>query len=144
MAAADYTDGYIAMKQYTYVRGKLQFLVPLYEMATGNLLAMIEADYMGQLRTGAASGVATKYLAARDAKSAAIIGTGGQAKTQLEAIATVKHSKSSTPTAAIRSGAKILPEMSKRIGVPGSRCRYRSEAVRAAHIVCTATTARIP
>src|SRR6201986_1510352 len=91
MAAADYTDGYIAMKQYTFVRGKLQFLVPLYEMATGNLLALIEADYMGQLRTGAASGVATKYLAARDAKSAAIIGTGGQAKTQLEAIAAVKR-----------------------------------------------------
>src|SRR5437868_15441141 len=90
MAAADYTDGYIAMKQYTFVRGKLQFLVPLYEMSSGNLLALIEADYMGRLRTGAASGVATKYLAARDAKVAAVIGTGGQAKTQLEAIAAVK------------------------------------------------------
>src|SRR5580658_1407480 len=61
MAAADYSAGYIAMKQYTYVRGTLRFLVPLYEMATGELVALIEADYMGQLRTGAASGVATKY-----------------------------------------------------------------------------------
>ena len=73
MAAADYTAGYLAMKQYTYVRGNLRFLVPLYEMATGELLALIEADYMGQLRTGAASGVATKYLARRDARVAAII-----------------------------------------------------------------------
>ena len=87
MAAADHTAGFIAMKQYTYVRGHLQFIVPLYEMKTGDLLALIEADYMGQLRTGAASGVATKYMSAKDAKSAAIIGTGGQAKTQLEAIA---------------------------------------------------------
>src|SRR6201987_672174 len=90
MAAADFTAGYLAMKQYTYVLGNLRFLGSLYEMATGELLALIEADYMGQLRTGAASGVATKYLARRDARVASIIGTGGQARTQLEAIATVR------------------------------------------------------
>jgi len=145
MAAADHTDGYIAMKQYTYVRGKLQFLVPLYEMSTGNLLALIEADYMGQLRTGAASGVATKYMASRDAKSAAIIGTGGQAKTQLEAIATVKqleivHAYGRDP---IRREAFCL-EMSVRTGVPVHAAASASEAVRAAHIVCTATTATNP
>src|SRR6202790_1997335 len=85
MAAADYTGGFVAEKQYTYVASKIRFLVLLYEMATGDLLAQIEADYMGQLRTGAASGVATKYMARPDARIAAIIGTGGQAKTQLEA-----------------------------------------------------------
>src|ERR1700749_2101022 len=119
MAAADYTDGFIAMKQYTYVRGKLQFIVPLYEMATGHLLALIEADYMGRLRTGAASGVATKYMAATGAKSAAIIGTGGQARTQLEAIAAVKqleivHAYGRDPK---RREAFCL-EMSSRIGIP--------------------------
>lgn len=145
MAAADHTDGYIAMKQYTYVRGRLQFLVPLYEMASGNLLALIEADYMGRLRTGAASGVATKYLAARDAKSAAIIGTGGQAKTQLEAIASVKplqvvHAYGRDP----KRREKFCDEMSKRIGVPVRAASSASEAVKAAHIVCTATTATNP
>src|SRR6266705_6791623 len=90
MAAADYSAGFVAMKQYTYVRGKLQFLVPLYEMASGDLLAVIEADYLGQLRTGAASGVATKYLARENSCIAAIIGTGGQARNQLEAIAAVR------------------------------------------------------
>src|SRR5258707_5655133 len=93
MAAADFTAGFLAMKQYTFVRGKIRFLVPLYEIASGDLVAMIEADYMGQLRTGAASGVATKYLGRRDASVAAIIGTGGQAKTQLEAVAAVRKLK---------------------------------------------------
>src|SRR5467141_1253442 len=84
MAAADFSAGFVAMKQYTFVRGKLRFLVPLYEMVTGDLLALIEADYMGQLRTGAASGVATKYLARKNARVAAIIGTGGQARKVLQ------------------------------------------------------------
>src|SRR5437660_9547951 len=93
MAAADYSAGFVAMKQYTYVRGKLQFLVPLYDMATGGLLAQIEADYMGQLRTGAASGVATKYLARKDSRIAAIVGTGGQARKQPEAVGVVASPK---------------------------------------------------
>src|SRR5580693_8458243 len=145
MAAADHTDGFIAMKQYTFVRGKLQFLVPLYEMATGNLLALIEADYMGQLRTGAASGVATKYMARRDAKVAAIVGTGGQARTQLEAIAAVKqleivHAYGRDP----KRREAFCELMSKHIGVPVHAASSASEAVRAAHIVCTATTAMNP
>src|SRR5258708_3186663 len=90
MAGADFSLGFVAMKQYTYVRGQLRFLVPLYEMATGDLLALIEADYMGQQRTGAASGVATKYLARKDSRVAAINCTGGQARTQLEAVAVVR------------------------------------------------------
>src|SRR6202140_5531228 len=115
MAAADFSDGFVAMKQYTYVRGKLRFLVPLYEMATGDLLALIEADYMGQLRTGAASGVASKYLARKDARVAAIIGTGGQARTQLEAVAAVRKLESARAhgrDAANRE--KFCEEMSKR------------------------------
>src|ERR1700688_2329385 len=80
MAAADYSTGYVALKQYTYVQGKIRFMVPLYEMKTGDLVAMIEADYMGQLRTGAATGVATKVLSRQNSRVAAIIGTGGQAR----------------------------------------------------------------
>jgi alanine dehydrogenase len=145
MAAADYTAGYIAMKQYTYVRGKLRFLVPLYENSTGELLALIEADYMGQLRTGAASGVATKYLARRDARIAAIIGTGGQAKTQLEAIATVRKLDSVNVFGRDpRRREAFCKEMSARVGIPVRAVASASEAVRGAHIVCTATTAVQP
>jgi alanine dehydrogenase len=145
MAAADYTTGYLAMKQYTYVRGRLKFLVPLYEMGTGELVALIEADSMGQLRTGAASGVATKYLARRDARIAAIIGTGGQAKTQLEAIATVRKLDSVNVFGRDpRRREAFCKEMSARVGIPVRAVASASEAVRGAHIVCTATTAVQP
>src|SRR5260370_29981700 len=145
MAAADYSTGYVAMKQYTYVRGKLRFLVPLYEMATGDLLALIEADYMGQLRTGAASGVATKYLARKDSCLAAIIGTGGQANTQLEAVATVRKLESARAygrDAAKRE--KFCHEMSGRLGIPVRSCSSASEAERDWDIVSPATTASQP
>jgi ornithine cyclodeaminase/alanine dehydrogenase-like protein (mu-crystallin family) len=145
MAAADFSSGFIAMKQYTYVRGKLCFLVPLYEMATGDLLAMIEADYMGQLRTGAASGVATKYLSRKEARVAAIIGTGGQARTQLEAVAVVRKLESARAygrDAAKRD--KFCKEMSERLGIPVLPSASAGEAARGADIVSTATTASQP
>jgi alanine dehydrogenase len=145
MAAADYTAGFVAMKQYTFVRGKLQFLVPLYEMASGDLLALIEADFMGQLRTGAASGVATKYLARKDSRVAAIIGTGGQARTQLEAIAAVRELESARVygrDAARRE--KFCKEMSERLGISVIPSGSSGEAVRGADIVCTATTSSQP
>ena len=145
MAAADFSAGFVAMKQYTYVRGKLRFLVPLYEMATGDLLALIEADYMGQLRTGAASGVATKYLARKDARIVAIIGTGGQARTQLEAVAAVRKLESARAYG--RDAAKresFCKEMSERLGVSVQPCASSGEAVRGADIVSTATTTSQP
>jgi alanine dehydrogenase len=145
MAAADYKAGFLAMKQYTFVRGKIRFLVPLYEIATGDLVAVIEADYMGQLRTGAASGVATKFSARRDASIAAIIGTGGQARTQLEAIAAVR--KLSTARVYGRNADRrkqFAKEMSQRIGLPVESANSSLEAVRGAHIICTATTASQP
>src|SRR5213595_2921664 len=131
MAAADFSLGFVAMKQYTFVRGKLRFLVPIYEMASGELLALIEADYMGQLRTGAASGVATKYLARRDASVAAIIGTGGQARTQLEAIAAVRKLSSARVYGRNADRRKqFAQEMSPRIGVPVEPANSSSEAAR--------------
>ncbi len=145
MAAADFSLGFVAMKQYTFVRGKLRFLVPIYEMSTGDLLALIEADYMGQLRTGAASGVATKYLARKDASVAAIIGTGGQAKTQLEAVAAVRKLESARAYG--RDAAKreqFSEEMAERLGIPVHNCSSAAEAVHGADIVSTATTASQP
>ena len=145
MAAADFSAGFLAMKQYTFVRGKIRFLVPLYEIASGDLVAMIEADYMGQLRTGAASGVATKYLARRDASVAAIIGTGGQARTQLEAIAAVRKLKSARVYGRDpERRKKFCEEMSSRIGVTVEPANSSSEAAQGAHILCTATTASHP
>jgi alanine dehydrogenase len=145
MAAVDYTAGFLAMKQYTFVRGKMRFLVPLYEIKTGDLVAMIEADYMGQLRTGAASGAATKYLARRGASVAAIIGTGGQARTQLEAIAAVRKLSSARVYGRNADRRKrFTEEMSRKIGIPVQSANSSSDAARGADIICTATTASQP
>jgi len=145
MAAADFSAGYVAMKQYTFVNGKLRFLVPLYEMRSGELLALIEADFMGQLRTGAASGVATKFLARQNSRVAAIVGSGGQARTQLEAMAQVRKlqlARVYSRNTKKREG--FAKEMTERLGFPVEGAASTSDAVRGADIVCTATTTSNP
>ena len=145
MAAMDTEAGFIAMKQYTYVKGVLRFLVPLYEISTGALLAMIEADFLGQQRTGAASGVATKYLARANARTAAIIGTGGQARTQLEAVAAARKLDSVRVYGRDpERRAKFCAEMTARLGISVHPAASAAEAVRGAEIVNTATTSAKP
>ena len=82
------------LKAYSVARGKARFHVSLYDTATGELLALIEADKLGQMRTGAASGIATKYLARDDAKTVGIYGTGWQAQSQLAAVCAVRNVES--------------------------------------------------
>src|SRR5262245_55751295 len=142
MAAADYSAGFLAMKQYTFVRGVLRFLVPLYEIASGELLALIEADYMVQLRTGAASGVATKSVARRDASVVAVLGTRVPAAAKLEAMAAVRrladaHVYGRNP----ERRETFAKEVSERIGIPVRAVASAAEATHGADIVCTATTA---
>jgi alanine dehydrogenase len=145
MAAADYTGGFVAEKQYTYVAGKIRFLVLLYEMATGDLVAQIEADCLGQLRTGAASGVATKFMARRDARIAAIIGTGGQARTQLEAIAGVRKLELARAYGRdVTRREKFCSDMAQLLEIPVYAADSAAQAMEGADIVCTATTASVP
>jgi alanine dehydrogenase len=145
MAAADIPGELVATKQYTYVGGKLKFLVCLFSMATGDLLALIEADIMGQMRTGAASGVATKYLARRDAATAGIIGTGGQARTQLEAVAAVRTLSSVKVFGREVAGReKFASEMSSHLKIPVQAVGSAAEATADVAILCTATTASQP
>jgi ornithine cyclodeaminase/alanine dehydrogenase-like protein (mu-crystallin family) len=130
------------MKLYTIARGVARFVVPLFRSTTGEMAALIEADALGQIRTGAASGVATKYLANSNARSACIIGTGYQARTQLEAVAAVRR------LVRVRAfgrdperRAQFCREMSARIGVEVEPADSGEEAVRGAEIVTTATSA---
>jgi alanine dehydrogenase len=144
MAAADVTGGFVATKQYTYVGGKLRFLVCLFSGESGELLALIEADRLGQMRTGAASGVATKYLARKEAVTAGIVGTGGQARTQLEAVASVR--KLNAVKVYGRDAAKrekFAGEMSAKLGIAVKAVTSSAEASDVA-ILCTATTASEP
>ncbi len=80
----------VGCKVYISGRGKTRFHILLYNADTGDLLAMIEADRLGQMRTGAASGVATKYMAREGATVAGLFGTGWQAEGQAEAVSAVR------------------------------------------------------
>jgi ornithine cyclodeaminase/alanine dehydrogenase-like protein (mu-crystallin family) len=142
MAAGDSVHGYIGMKLYTVVQGVARFVIPLFRSTTGEMAALIEADALGQLRTGAASGIATKYLASAGARTAGIIGTGYQARTQLEAVAAVRRLER------VRAFGrdperreKFCREMSERIGVAVEAINSGEEAVRGADILITATSA---
>ncbi|MEK7312108.1 MAG: ornithine cyclodeaminase family protein, partial [Chloroflexota bacterium] len=142
MAAADSVSGYMGMKLYTSARGGLRFVVPLFRTGTGELVALIEADYLGQMRTGAASGIATKFLARQDARTVGIVGTGLQARTQLEAVAAVR--KLERIRAFGRNPerrAQFCREMSSKLGLPVEPAASAEEAVRGADIVIAATTA---
>lgn len=86
MAAADRGLGVAGIKSYTLVNGKLAFVVCLFDLATGALTATIAADRLGQIRTGAATGVAAKHLARPAASSVGLFGAGWQAESQLAAI----------------------------------------------------------
>jgi ornithine cyclodeaminase/alanine dehydrogenase-like protein (mu-crystallin family) len=86
MAAADRGLGVAGLKSYLLVEGRIEFVVCLFDLADGTLVALIAADRLGQVRTGAASGVAAKHLARRGAGSLGLIGAGWQAESQLAAI----------------------------------------------------------
>jgi ornithine cyclodeaminase/alanine dehydrogenase-like protein (mu-crystallin family) len=86
MAAADLELGYAGAKVYSGFREGARFVVLLFRTDSPELVAVIEADRLGQLRTGAASGVAAKHLAKSGARSLGLIGCGWQAEAQLAAI----------------------------------------------------------
>lgn len=145
MAAADGTGGYEGLKIYTSSRDGLRFLVPLFRAKTGELLAFIEADYLGQMRTGAASGVATKYLAREDSRTVGIIGTGLQARTQLEAVAAVRRMERILVFGRDPGRReRFAREMTARLGVPVEAAPTAEAAVREADILITSTTSSTP
>jgi ornithine cyclodeaminase/alanine dehydrogenase-like protein (mu-crystallin family) len=84
MAASDRELGMSGSKSYAAAAGKVEFVVNLFE--GGETVAVIEADRLGQLRTGAASGVAARHLAKSDARTLGIIGCGWQAESQVDCI----------------------------------------------------------
>jgi ornithine cyclodeaminase/alanine dehydrogenase-like protein (mu-crystallin family) len=88
IAAAGYLD-FVGWKCYTTTRNAARFHVGLYEQATGSLVALIEADHLGRLRTGATTGVALRSMASSEAKELGLFGAGRQAETQLAAAAAV-------------------------------------------------------
>ncbi len=144
MGASLNTLGYAGLKSYTSVGGVNRFTVLLYQ-SDGQLAAVIEADRLGQLRTGAASAVATKYMARKESSRLGIFGTGLQARSQVQAICSVCPIK--TVIAYSRDPEKrdkFCKELTESLGVGIYPAATPEEAVKEMDIVVTATTSKEP
>ncbi len=115
--------------------------IVLIEPQTGLLLSVMEGGFITDLRTGAATGIAAKYLAKRDSDIVAIIGAGAQGRMQLHALSNV-FSLREVRIADIMPEAltRFAREMEQELGVAIKKARNNEEAVEGADIVITATT----
>ena len=118
-------------------------LVLLYGEEPARLLAVMQAGSLGQIRTGAATGVATRYMAREDSSSVGIIGTGNQAITQLEAVCAVRKIRSvkafsRTP----ERREEFSRTMSESLGVEITPVASPEESVKDTDIVIVITNVR--
>jgi len=122
-----------------------QGAVLLFETEHGSLVAVMDASSITAIRTAAVSGLATRLLARDDARHLAILGTGVQARTHLEAMCAVRPIARarvwSRNAAAVRAFAE---RESRRTGVSVEPAGTAREAVAGAEIVCTVTSSREP
>ena len=123
----------------------IQSSVMLADGTTGQPLAVMDGAAVTAIRTGAAAGLATDVLARPDAAVVAIFGAGVQARTQLEAVCTVRAIRQAfvyDPNAA--AAERYAGEMTERLRRPVVRAGSPREALADAGVVCTATTAAVP
>ena len=144
LVAADYQAGYLATKAYHSVRGTgARYVVTLYRLQDGELLALLDGQMITDLRTGGASGVIARKVQVSGPVTVGVIGSGNQARTQLESLATVYDVKSAavySPTAANRE--TYAREMSEKLGIPVTAVGSAEAAVRGRAVVATASNAR--
>ena len=116
-ASAD-ESGVYGFKTYTIVSGAVRYFVYLFSSETGQLLAVLQARRLGQVRTGAATAVATRYMAREDATVVGVLGSGYQSRTQLEAVCKVRsitQARVFSPTVANREA--FATEMSDLLDI---------------------------
>ncbi len=145
MQAAAYGLGVCGFKTYTIVGGSGRFFVYVYDVDGGPPLSIMEANRLGQLRTGAASGVAARHMANEDASVIALLGSGLQAASQLEAFCAVRPIElvrvhSPTP----RNRAALAERMTAKLGIAVEAVDSPEPAVREADVVATITTSTTP
>jgi ornithine cyclodeaminase/alanine dehydrogenase-like protein (mu-crystallin family) len=139
MSAVDHELGLAGVKAYAAVPAGTQFVVTLFDVGKGELVTVIEANRLGQLRTGAASGVAARHLARRGAASLGVIGCGFQAETQVQCIRAALPSIE-TAVAYCRTEER-LSAFCERVGTePADSHREAADA----DVVVTITTSRDP
>lgn len=135
----------IGYKAYTSNRSGVRFLVHVSSASTGVLRVVLEADYLGMMRTGAASGVATRWLSRPESEILGVFGSGWQAEGHIEAIAAVRplrrvkvFSRNAERLAA------FCAKMSERLKIEVVPASSPEETVRGSDIVSTITTASSP
>ena len=147
MAAADGGQGVFGYKAYPSFAGPggAKMMVMLYDYESGQLLSCMEAGRLGQIRTGAASGLATRYMAREDASTVAVIGSGFQARTQLEAVCAVRDIKQARVFSRRQERREdFARRSSERLDVDVQAVDSAQECVEGADIVIAITSAREP
>ena len=147
MAAADEGQGVFGYKAYPSFAGPggSKMLVMLYDYESGQLLACLESGRLGQIRTGAASGLATRYMARCGASTVAVIGSGFQARTQLEAVCAARSiERARVFSRRQERREEFAKRSSERLGIEVQPMESAQECVEGADIVITITSAREP
>ncbi len=143
-AAAEYL-GLVGWKAYTTTASGPRFHVAVYRADTGEMEALIEANYLGQLRTGAASGVATEFMARPDSRIVGILGSGLQARSQLKAVCTVRQiDRVEVYSRNAERCVQFAEEMSEYCRTQVVPVHSPDEAAGEKDIVITATSSKTP
>lgn len=142
--ATDEQAGYAAMKAYHSVQGAgTRYVVSLYSLKDGELLAVLDGQLITDLRTGACSGVIARRVPIAGPVSLGVIGSGNQARTQLECLASVYQLGEVavySPTAANRE--RYAREMSQALNIKVTAVDNIEAAVRGKQVVASASGAR--
>ena len=145
MSAALPYLGWVGWKCYTTTRHGARFLLGLYESESGRLAALVEADRLGQLRTGAVTGVAAEYMAPLEAAEAGLFGAGHQAQTQLAALAAVRQLKRAfVYSRDEKKRVAFADRMSDELAIEVSPVDRPQEAAEELPLVVTATNSAEP
>ena len=145
MGGGLFYDGILGVKTYTVVQGKYSFQVSVYNANTGELMCYTQANRLGQLRTGATTGVAVKHLSRSDAATVGIIGTGYQAPTQLEAVCQVRNVQKIRAFSRTREGRESFAEtMTDSLGISVEPVNSGEAAVAGSDIVICIAAAQEP
>ncbi len=120
------------------------FALLYFDWTTGALRAVMPGGHITGTRTGAASGVATRYLAREDASVLGLIGAGFQGRNQVAAVREVRDIRKIRIHDAVPAAAESLAAALVEEGVEAAVVATAEEAVRGSDVVCAATTTRSP